>query len=131
MNTHPDTGHVPWHQLAMLWLCQVEGEPATGAFYPIDNVPEHTLGHHKIFVQHVHAYLLRKKMLFECGILDGYHFAPEGKWLVRMNGQNGSKVVGICDTLQQALDFMNEFEKDIVDLFDDQGHHILTKSTMW
>lgn len=86
LNTHPDTGHVPWHQVAMLWLCQVEGEPASGAFYPIDDVPEHTLGHHKLFAQYVQAYLLRKQMLYESGIIDGEYIAPEGKWLLRWGG---------------------------------------------
>ena len=128
LNTHPDTGHIPWHQLAMLWLCQVEGEPATGAFYPIDNVPEHTLGHHKIFVQHVYTYLIRRKMLRENGILDGHYFAPEGKWLVRIDAfdefARGSQV---CGTLYEALDLMDQYSQDSADLFDDQGHHILSK----
>ncbi|MEK7172555.1 MAG: hypothetical protein AAB723_02470 [Patescibacteria group bacterium] len=60
-NTPPETGWVPNHQIAQFFLCETSGEPTTEEFFLIDALPEKILDFHRIYINHLHAYLLCKK----------------------------------------------------------------------
>lgn len=58
-NTRPETGWVPNHQVAIMFYCVADGELSVGRFFPLTRIPEDTLGHHRRYVEHLRAYLLR------------------------------------------------------------------------
>lgn len=80
-NTRPDTDWVPNHQMAHFFLCEVEGEPTNGKFFPLDKPPEDTLGHHKHYVDCLRAHLMRMETMRKTGIkFDFMECAPDWQW---------------------------------------------------
>ncbi|MSR76456.1 MAG: NUDIX hydrolase [Candidatus Ryanbacteria bacterium] len=67
-NTRPETGWVPNHQMAHFFLCEVEGEPSVGTWFPLDKIPDDTLGHHKKYADCLRAYFMRMDTMREKGI---------------------------------------------------------------
>lgn len=80
-NTRPETGFVPNHQMAHFFLCEAEGEPTKGKFFPLTAIPEDTLGHHKYYIDCLRAHLMRMETMRERGIRSDYDDkAPQWKW---------------------------------------------------
>ena len=125
-NTRPETGWVPNHQMAKFYHCIAEGEPSTGQFFPVDHLPERTLAHHIRYVEHLRAFLLRRKTMMERGIHhDGFDRAPEGKWLVvPLNTLDHLSNI-ICETLAEAVEVTRKNSGRNAFLLDDEGHQIL------
>src|SRR3989344_9162306 len=84
-NTRPETGWVPNHQMAIFFLCEVEGESSVGQFFPVYQtveIPEDTLGHHKKYVDSLRAHFMRMETMRWEGIRCDYLTkAPEWHWI--------------------------------------------------
>lgn len=128
-NTRPDTGWVPGQQMAHFWLCEVEGEPTNGKFYPLTALPENTLGHHRKYVDCLRAFLMRRETMQKNGIwYDGQYRAPEWKWLVQIDGRHEVyRTIQVCDSFDEAIALYRKAnpKEFIVSLYDDQGKQIL------
>jgi hypothetical protein len=128
-NTRPETGWVKNHQMANMFLCEVEGEPTKGEYVPLDSPPEKLLGHHKKYVDCVRAFLLRRETMCDHGIRwDGYYRATEWKWVCATYDELRSKrFYHEVDTLDEALAYLysNGEKGRLNHLFDDQGQQIL------
>lgn len=138
-NTRPVTGWVPNHQLATFFLCQVEGEPSVGQFFPIfpnPEIPEDTLGHHKKYLDCLRAHFLRMETMRERGIrYDYFNKAPEWKWMMVTLDVEDGWVTEVHDSLDDAVRYTRRnqipSEKQVRGMFrnaillDDQGLQIL------
>lgn len=127
-NTRPETGWVPNQQMAHFWLCTVEGEPTRGQFFPVTQLPEDTLGHHKKYVEYLRAFFLRRETMKRNGIWnDGLYFAPEWKWLVVGETPKWGKSEGVFNKLDEALACVENFRNVGLSavLSDDLGHEIV------
>jgi ADP-ribose pyrophosphatase YjhB (NUDIX family) len=135
-NTRPETGWVPNHQVAHFFRCVTEGEPSRGQFFPLTQIPEDTLGHHKKFVEVLRAEILREETMRTKGInKDGFDKAPEWKWMVVTLGAVDGWVTNIYDKLDDAVKYThaNRIPSTAVPgmfvrnafLLDDQGRQIL------
>ena len=113
------------HFIANFFLCEVEGEPSGGRFFPLTEVPDDTLENHKLYVEHLRAYLLRQKTMRRSkrGItMDGLQNAPEGRWRVVYTNQDYGYLTDDFDSLDKAV---KESKLNQANLFDDQGLQIL------
>jgi ADP-ribose pyrophosphatase YjhB (NUDIX family) len=128
-NTRPETGWVPNHQMAHFFWCETEGEPTSGKFFPLTDLPEDTLGHHKQYIECLRAHIIRKQVMGR-GLIRYDHRAkaPAGKWRVceekllkeRSQLDHGHDF----DTLYEALLYIHEESVIAVCLIDDQGLQI-------
>jgi len=128
-NTRPETGWVPNQQIAHFFLCTVEGEPTHGQFFPITQVPQNTLGHHKKYVEeYLRAFFLRRETMRQGGIWnDGLYVAPEWNWLVVASNEKWEKSEVVFDTLDKALAQVDLHRQTtgLAVLYDDLGHEIV------
>ncbi len=133
INMCPETGWVPNHQLANMFLCEVEGEPTNGKWIPLTAVPPDTLGHHVYYAQLIRAHLLRMKTMRERGIQHDYlAFAPEHKfavvYLIPWGDEwraDSADCIKPCGTLDEAIAIYNGPSPDARIVVDDQGYQIL------
>ncbi|MEK7576479.1 MAG: NUDIX domain-containing protein [Patescibacteria group bacterium] len=134
-NTPPSTGWVPNHQMAHFFLCETEGEPTNGKFFPLAELPEDTLGHHKKYIEWLRAYVMRTETMCEHGIRYDHPPLPVekmptwGKWaIVRRWEEEGQEYFsrwGIFDTLDGALEEFSLRGSHPLFVIDDQGLQIL------
>ncbi|PJE64609.1 MAG: hypothetical protein COU90_02095 [Candidatus Ryanbacteria bacterium CG10_big_fil_rev_8_21_14_0_10_43_42] len=128
-NTRPESGDVPQHQQALFWLCRAEGEPTVGRFFPLTKLPEDILGHHRRYVDHLRAYLMRDERLKSDHFFRDHDFkAHEGKWFVavdRFAGESKEWYVDSSeyDTLDAAIEKYKS-NREYSSIFDDLGHQI-------
>ncbi|MSR76512.1 MAG: hypothetical protein EXS68_02875 [Candidatus Ryanbacteria bacterium] len=124
-NTRPETGWVPNHQMARFFVCEVEGEPSVGTWFPLDKIPDDTLGHHKKYADCLRAYFMRMDTMREKGIRHDYcNKAPEWKWLVNsLDTLDGQVSLIPFDSLDEAVKCMRANRSAF--LVDDQGLQIL------
>lgn len=85
-NTRPETGWVPNHQMAVFFVCEVEGEPSVGKFFPIypkPEIPDDVLGHHVKYLDCLRAHFMRMKAQREGNICWDYvEKASQWRWRV-------------------------------------------------
>lgn len=132
-NTRPESGDVPQHQQALFWLCMAEGDPTVGTFFPLTKLPEDILGHHRRYVDHLRAYIMRVNLLRSGGVSDHQFKAPEWKWLVVAAWQESETNPGrpasrfIENSLDAALARKEKYTSDInsgVCIYNDLGRMI-------
>lgn len=134
-NTGPETGWVPNRQMTRLYVCEADGEPTVGKFFPLDQLPVETIGSHIMMIDHLKAHLLRTETMRREGItLDGQRKAPKGRWLVKRFPAAGDErrehQMGVhvpleetLGTFAEAIEFMQKL--DLARLFDDEGRQII------
>lgn len=130
-NTRPETGWVPNHQMARFFVCEVKGEPSVGTWFPLNAIPEDTLGHHKKYIDCLRAHFMRMETMCQKGIWhDHKSKAPQWKWRVcnwNYFGESADRVDSgrVYDALDDAVAAFRSFEAPLAYLVDDQGLQIL------
>lgn len=128
LNHRADLWGLPNHQLACLFLCEAEGEINKGKFFPLTDLPEDTMAHHRQMIQYVRAHLIRKDTMRREGIYwDGIKKAPEGKWLVAAVDCESCMDDAVFESLDEAVEL---FKKSRINgrrvfLLDDEGKQIM------
>ena len=134
------TWDVPNLQVSSLYFCLAKGTPRRGKFYPMHDLPDYTLNHHRLFADHLRAYLLRREwMVLHDGIrLDGVARASQGRWFctsdtfIPSNSWEVSTIYGETygeefRTLDAALEFIRKQHTHWI-IFDDNGQFVTSNA---